>query len=353
MALDTILLETIAGQGSLAESIGSPAVVLGAMGLLLGLGLAFAARKLAVPRDPLVEKIDALLPGANCGGCGYPGCSQFAEAVAKGDAPADGCVAASAEINQQVAEAAGQEVFDSARMIALVHCNGGHSAQDSFQYHGPKDCGSAAMIMGGFKTCSYGCLGFGDCVEVCPFDAIKMGENGVPVVDRDKCTGCSKCVEACPKDLIELWPADMEVVVACSSLDKGGVARKACSMACIGCRKCEKVCPVEAVKVEDFLAVIDPNTCINCGLCASECPTGAILDNASARPKAYIDSSCVGCTLCAKVCPVDAISGELKEKHEVDSGKCIGCGLCVPKCPKNSINLIGAKSYQREQEFKV
>jgi electron transport complex protein RnfB len=353
MMTPSILIETILGQDSVVESVGDPAVVLGAMGLILGLGLAFAAKKLSVPKDPIVEKINGILPGANCGGCGFPGCVQFAEAVVRGDAPPNGCVAASAEINRQIAEAVGGEISESVKMVALVHCNGGHSAKDGFQYHGPADCVSASMVMGGQKTCSYGCLGFGDCVEVCPFDAIRMGENGVPVVDPDACTGCARCVEACIKRIIELWPVNREVVVACSSLDKGGVARKACSVACIGCRKCEKACPVEAITVDDNLAVIDPDKCINCGLCASECPTGAILDNAPARPKAYIDSSCIGCTLCTKVCPVDAISGELKERHAVDTEKCIGCGLCVSKCPKNSINLIGAKSYQQEREFKV
>lgn len=353
MSIQMLFTGIFQAQESLAYSIGNPAIVLGVMGFVLGLGLAFAARKLAVHRDPLIEKVNGLLPGANCGGCGFPGCMQFAEAVVKGDAPADGCVVASIDTNQKVAEAVGKKISESVRLIALVHCNGGHSARDEFEYHGPGNCVSAAMIMGGQKTCSYGCLGFGDCVAVCPFDAIEMGDNGVPVVDKMACTGCGKCVEACPEDIIELWPVDREVVVACSSLDNGGFSRKACAMACIGCRKCEKACPVQAITVDNFLAVIDPEKCINCGLCASECPTGAILDNAPARPKAYIDSNCVGCTLCAKVCPVSAIEGELKERHVVDSDKCIGCGLCVPRCPVNSINLIGAKSYQQGREFQV
>ncbi|MEN8209018.1 MAG: RnfABCDGE type electron transport complex subunit B [Candidatus Fermentibacteria bacterium] len=340
----------VSGEDALLESVGNPAIVLGLMGLIFGLGLAFAAKKLAVERDPIVEKVNSLLPGANCGGCNYPGCMQFAEAVVAGNAPADGCLAASPEINRQVADAVGGEISDSIRFIALVHCNGGHSARDEFEYHGPADCISAAMIMGGQKTCSYGCLGFGDCVVVCPFDAIKMGENGIPVVDRVACTGCGKCIGACPKNIIELWPVNREVVVACSSLDKGAFARKACTMACIGCRKCEKACPADAIAVDDFLAVIDPAKCINCGLCALECPTGAILDSAPARPKAYIDSSCIGCTLCTKVCPVNAITGELKERHVVDTDSCIGCGLCLPKCPKNSINMIGAKSYQQDRD---
>ncbi len=353
MNIQMLISGILTGQESLAESVGNPAVVLGAMGLILGLGLAFAAKKLAVPRDPRVEKINGLLPGVNCGGCGFAGCMQFAEAVLSGDAPADGCVAASAEINIQVAEAVGKEISESVRLIALVHCNGGHSARDEFEYHGPANCTAANMIMGGQKTCSYACLGFGDCVTVCLFDAIEMGENGIPVVDTAACTGCGMCVAACPKDIIEMWPVNREVVVACSSLDKGAFARKSCAMACIGCRKCEKACPVDAIIVDEFLAVIDPEKCINCGLCASECPTGSIIDNAPARPKAYIDSSCIGCTICAKICPVDAISGELKERHEVDSDKCIGCGLCISKCPKNSINLIGAKSYQQDREYQV
>lgn len=348
-----IMLALLTGGSDLVSAVGSPALVLGSMGLLLGLGLAFAARKFAVPRDPLVEKINSLLPGANCGGCAYPGCMSFAEAVAAGEAPADGCVAASASINARIAETVGAEVSDSVRKIALVHCNGGHSATEAFEYHGPRECRSALLVMSGSKTCTYGCLGFGDCVTACPFDAIVIGENGIPEVDRVACTGCGKCVDACPRDLIELWSVNREVVVACASRDKGAFARKACTMACIGCRKCLKACPVEAIEVVDFLAGIDPEKCINCGLCASECPTGAILDNAPARPKAYIDGSCIGCTICSKVCPTGAITGELKERHEVDGAKCVGCGLCVPKCPKNSIRMLGALSYQRGEEFQV
>jgi len=348
----TILL-AVTAQGDLGSAVGSPVLVLGAMGLLLGLGLAFAARKLAVPKDPLVEKINALLPGANCGGCAYPGCGAFAEAVARGEAPADGCVAASDAINAQIAEVVGAEVSDSVKKVARVHCNGGHSATEAFEYHGPSGCRASMMIMGGSKTCTYGCLGAGDCVAACPFEAIVMGENGIPVVDDDACTGCGKCVTACPRDIIELWPVNRQVLVACASRDRGAVARKACAMACIGCGKCLKICPVEAIQIEDYLALIDPEKCINCGLCASECPTGAILDSAPARPKAYIDGSCIGCTLCTKVCPTGAITGTLKERHEVDGEKCVGCGLCVAKCPKNSIRMLGALSYQRGEEFQV
>jgi Na+-translocating ferredoxin:NAD+ oxidoreductase RNF subunit RnfB len=331
----------------MVQAVGYPVAVLAAIGLLLGLGLAFASKKLAVPKDPRVEQIEAMLPGANCGGCGAPGCSSFAEAVVRGELPASGCPANSAASNAEIAALMGVEASESVRQIALVHCNGGMSATDAFEYHGPGTCASAHMVMGGQKTCRWGCMGFGDCIDACPFDAIAFGEHGVPVVDREKCTGCRRCVEVCPKDIIELWPEDRMVVIACNNRDKGGVARKGCSVACIGCGKCSRTCPVEAIKIDTFLARIEPETCINCGLCAGECPTGSILDNVTARPRAFIESSCVGCTLCAKACPVEAISGNLKEKHEVDLDRCIGCGLCVSECPKNSIRMMGALSYSR------
>ena len=339
--LTQITLVLIAQQQDSLSAVTGPAIVMGAIGLLLGLGLAFAAKKFAVPKDPRVESIESVLPGANCGDCGFPGCAAFAVAVVAGKAPVSGCSAASSAANAEVARIMGAEVEDKEKEIAVVLCNGGRSAVNAFVYSGPENCKSAVLVMGGQKACTHGCLGFGDCVNVCPFDAMKMGENGIPDIDTEKCVACSKCVAECPRNIITLWPENRKVIVACSSRDKGGIARKACSVACIGCRKCEKVCPVEAVEIDGFLAKINPDKCINCGLCASECPTGAIIDGIPVRPKAFIDSSCVGCTLCTRVCPTDAIEGTLKEKHEVIADKCIGCGQCVEKCPKKSIKMMG------------
>jgi electron transport complex protein RnfB len=323
------------------SAVSGPAIVMGSIGLLLGLGLAFAAKKFAVPKDPRVEAIEAVLPGANCGGCGYPGCAAYAVAVVEGRAAVNGCSAASSAAHSEIARVMGTQAVDKEKETAIVLCNGGRSAVNAFEYHGPETCKSAILVMGGQKACSYGCLGFGDCVKVCPFDAMIMGDNGIPVIDTVKCVACGKCVEECPRNIITLWPLNRKVVVACSSRDKGGIARKACSVACIGCGKCEKVCPVQAIVIDGFLARIDPDKCINCGLCASECPTGAIVDGVPVRPKAFIDSSCIGCTLCTKVCPTNAIEGKLKEKHEVIADKCIGCGQCVEKCPKKSIKMMG------------
>jgi electron transport complex protein RnfB len=335
-----LLLSTLLSSG-IPAGVTTPVVVLGGIGLFLGLGLALAAKKLAVPKDPRVEKVSEVLPGANCGGCGYPGCAAFAEAVVKGITAPGGCVAAGAGINARIASILGVTIDESVRKVAVLHCGGGHSAVDAFTYNGPESCASALLVMEGHKLCRYGCLGFADCVKACPFGAMEMGDNGLPVVIPEKCTGCGKCVAACPRGLLELWPEDRKVIVACSSRDKGGTARKACTVACIGCGKCAKACPVEAITVESFLASIDPAKCINCGICAGECPTSAILDMVPARPKAFIDTTCIGCTLCTKVCPTGAIVGELKGKHEVIPEKCVGCGQCVPKCPKKSIRMMG------------
>lgn len=318
-----------------------PAAVLGGVGLFLGLGLALAAKKLSVPKDPRVEEIESVLPAANCGGCAYPGCAAFAEAVVRGEAPASGCVAAGAGVNARIASILGVSLDEGARRVAVLHCGGGHSAVDAFTYHGPENCASAILVMGGAKLCTFGCLGFGDCVRVCPFGAMRMGRDGLPVIDPEACTGCEKCVKACPRGIISLWPGDRKVIVSCSSRDKGGVARKACSVPCIGCGRCGKVCPVDAITIENYLASIDADKCINCGICAGECPTSAITDMVTVRPKAFIDNTCIGCTLCTKVCPTDAITGGLKQKHEVIPDKCVGCGQCVPKCPKKSIRMMG------------
>lgn len=337
----SLILVSQQQDASMLSAVAGPAIVMGAIGLLLGLGLAYAAKKFAVPRDSRVEAILEVLPNANCGGCGYPGCGAFAVAVVDGKADANGCTVASSAVNAEIAKIMGAEIVEKEKTVATVLCNGGKSAVDVFNYNGPSSCLAASMVMNGQKACTYGCLGFGDCIEACPFDAMVMGENGIPQIDSHKCVSCGKCVEACPRNIIVLWPESRKVIVSCSSRDKGGVARKACSVACIGCGKCAKVCPVDAIVIDGFLAKINPDKCINCGLCAVECPTGAIIDGIPVRPKAFIDTTCIGCTLCTRVCPTDAIEGILKEQHTVIADKCIGCGQCVEKCPKKSIKMMG------------
>jgi len=324
-------------------------LALSGMAAIFGAILAFASRIFAVHRDPRVEKIAEILPGANCGACGYPGCQGFAEALVKGEVGEGAyCPPGGPDVMAKVAEILGVAAGEVVPMVAVVHCNGGRSnAVERLEYDGIEDCRAAILVGGSPKACIFGCLGLGTCSAVCPFDAVTLDDDRVVHIDREKCTGCGKCVEACPVNIIELVPMDMRVHVKCSSHDKGKRAKEVCKVACIGCQLCAKKCPHDAIHMEDDLAVIDYAKCQNCGVCAAVCPTGAIVDDVKARPKASIGSDCVGSGKCKEVCPVKAISGEPGERHEVDRGKCIGCGLCIEVCPTKSIRIVGALGHQK------
>jgi len=314
---------------------------LGGMGLIFGAGLAYASQKFAVEIDPKAVAVREVLPGANCGGCGYPGCDGFANAVAKGEAKVNGCPVGGTETAEKIAEIMGLVVEDSTKMVAHVICNGTcDNAKEKYEYIGIQDCKAANIVNGGSKSCSFGCLGLGTCVDVCPFDAIFINDKGIAEVIDDKCTACGNCIEACPKNVITLVPYGQEVIVDCNSKDKGKKVKVSCDVGCISCKICEKNCPFDAIHVVDNLAVIDYTKCKECMICVEKCPTGAIAGNIDNRKKAEIDEeTCIGCTLCTKVCPVDAIEGEVKKPHKVDVEKCIGCGACVEKCPKDAIKL--------------
>jgi RnfABCDGE-type electron transport complex B subunit len=287
-----------------------PILTLGALGLLFGIGLAFASKKFAVKTDPRLEKIVGLLPGSNCGACGGAGCFGFAESILSGKAKIDACRISSDEIKEQIAELLGRKLQKIAKTVAILHCNGGIKVKDRFLYQGMKDCVAANLVLGGQKECVWGCLGFGDCERVCPFGAIKMSGEGLPIVDANKCKACNKCVLLCPKNLFTLvaithpvYPAlsisketlqegKGGVYVACSSHDLGKDTIAACPVGCIACRKCEQVCPVDAIHVIDAstslsinpecnrrvdnLAVIDYNKCTSCGKCIEVCHTKTI-----------------------------------------------------------------------------
>jgi electron transport complex protein RnfB len=313
---------------------------LGGMGLLFGILLAVASKKFSIETDPRVETIRDVLPGANCGACGYPGCDAFAAAVAAGEAPADGCTVGGTNVARQVASIMGVDVEDRERRIARVLCQGDcENAVDKYEYKGIEDCVAASMLADGFKGCGYGCLGLGTCVRACPFDAIYI-DNGIAVVNPDKCTGCGICVEACPKGLIELIPESSLVQVLCISKDPGRQVRDYCKVGCIGCRLCVKACQFDAIEFADNLAKIDYDKCVNCMVCAEKCPTGTIYADFAKRKVAVIDEeNCIGCTACKRVCKFDAIEGDVKKKHRVLQDKCTGCGQCVEKCPVKVISM--------------
>jgi Na+-translocating ferredoxin:NAD+ oxidoreductase RNF subunit RnfB len=232
-------------------------IALSALALVASFGLAMIARAFAVPVNPTVEKIEGALPGANCGGCGLPGCSELARRIAEGRADVDACPVGGESVARSIARIMGIAFAGGgARKTALVLCAGDdETARKRFHYNGVKDCASAALLFGGDKACAYGCLGLGTCAGVCPFGAIEMSALGLPVVDPSRCTACNKCVLACPKKIIRLVPVDRRVHILCSSHDKGAKVRKVCRVGCIACAKCVKEAPDGAIAMQDNLAV--------------------------------------------------------------------------------------------------
>ncbi len=256
-------------------------LTLGILGTLAAVVLYFVAQKFKVIEDPRIDQVEEVLPAANCGGCGFPGCRAFAEALVKSDDISNlNCPVGGSETMNKAAGILGKEVAASDPMIAVVRCHGTcDNRPKTNHYDGAGSCAVAASLYGGETGCSFGCLGEGDCVSACAFDAIYMDETtGLPVV-KDNCVACGACVDACPKNIIELrkaGPKGRRIFVSCINQDKGGVAKKACSAACIGCKKCEKECPFDAITVENNLAYIDYNKCKLCRKCVAVCPTQAI-----------------------------------------------------------------------------
>ncbi len=254
----------------------TPVIAMAALGLVFGLGLAYALKIFGIKVDPTLAFIIARLPGANCGACGKAGCAGFAEALKKGEVVPAACVVSNEDARKSISELLGIEYNPKVKTIATVLCNGGKNAKNKFAYHGIRTCKAASLVFGGYKVCTFGCLGFGDCVEACPFDAIKMGEGGLTEVDPKKCTACGNCVKACPKNLYELVSIEKKYYVKCSSKDPGGVTMKACLAGCIACMKCEKACPIGAIKVKSNFSKIDYEKCQNIGKCFEVCPTKVI-----------------------------------------------------------------------------
>ncbi|MDR0983315.1 MAG: Fe-S cluster domain-containing protein [Culturomica sp.] len=253
-----------------------------AIGVVAAIILYFVAQKFKVEEDPRIDTVESLLPGANCGGCGYPGCRGFSETVVKSE-NMDGllCPVGGAATMSAIATALGRNAAASTPKIAVVRCNGScENRPHTNKYDGAASCAVVHSLYAGETGCSYGCLGCGDCVSVCKFDAIAMStETGLPVVADENCVACGACVKACPKGIIELrnkGVRNMRIFVSCINKDKGGIARKACSAACIGCGKCFKECSFEAIKIENNLAYIDFTKCKMCRKCVAVCPTGAI-----------------------------------------------------------------------------
>ncbi len=253
------------------------ACIVGGVGIVIGLFLGIAAEKFKVHEDETEHAIRELLPGNNCGGCGYAGCDGLAAAIAKGEAPASACPVGGQAVGQAIGKLVGQEV-NMEHLVAFVRCSGnGEATKQYYQYTGEQDCRQMAYVPnGGAKSCSYGCTGLGNCVKVCKFDAIHI-INGLAVVDKEKCRACGMCVRECPKHLIQLVPYAGAHRVACNNTTKGKMVRAVCSRGCIGCMLCVKNCETGAITVENNLARIDYKKCTNCGVCVEKCPAKIIL----------------------------------------------------------------------------
>jgi len=255
-----------------------PLICMGVLGIAFGAGLAYASKKFSVEVDPKIKALIDILPGANCGACGYPGCSGFASSVVSGEAAPNLCSPGGEETIEKIAEILGVEGSAAEPETAFINCAGANNAVKDSNYAGVQSCALAALINNGPVACKNACLMMGDCMDVCPFDAITWSPGQIPVIIEEKCTACGKCVNICAKGIIKMRAKAKRVLVLCSSQDKGGVARKACKVACIACTKCVKECPVEAIVIENNCAIIDTEKCILCGKCVPVCPTNAIWD---------------------------------------------------------------------------
>lgn len=249
------------------------------LGGTLGVVLALANRQLRVEEDPRLDQVEVFLPGNNCGACGEPGCRAFAEKAVAGKIAPSKCTVSPPEELEAIAELLGVEVGSHDKLVARLACAGGsHVARQRAEYKGMKTCQAAVLVSGGGKGCSWGCLGHGDCGEVCDFDAIVMSPQGLPVVDEDKCTACGDCVDVCPLDLFSLLPQSRKLWVACKSLAAGDAAEDECAVACTGCGLCAADAPAGLITMKENLPVIDYSRNEQANrACIERCPTGAIV----------------------------------------------------------------------------
>ena len=253
-------------------------LIVAGIGILAGALLAILSKIMAVPVDETAAAVEEVLPGANCGACGFSGCSGYAAALSSGTTKNTGlCAPGGNEVSSKIASIMGLAAESIEPMTAMVFCHGNNeNAARKMVYQGVPSCKMAAQLFGGEKECIYGCLGLGDCARECPYGAIMLCD-GVAVVNPDICRACKKCVAVCPKKLIGLVPkSQMSAAVLCKNHDKGALTRKECKVGCIGCTKCVKACPNEAVSMDNNVAVVDFAKCTACGACAEGCPTGAI-----------------------------------------------------------------------------
>ena len=260
------------------NSILIPVISLGAVALTLGVIIVFISKKFHVKEDPLVGTVYELLPHVNCGACGFPGCEAFAKELVKTRDTSLTCPPGGAELSKQLGYALGMQMAEVKPVASVVLCQGSYDhAKKAGDYEGIQDCWAAKQCVSGTKICPLACFGLGSCVAVCKYGAMRL-ENGLVVIDEDKCTGCGICITECPQSVLVMQDKTKpRYTVACRSTDKGAATRKYCSVGCIACQKCVKVCESGAIRIENFCAIIDPEKCTACNKCLEACPTNSII----------------------------------------------------------------------------
>jgi Na+-translocating ferredoxin:NAD+ oxidoreductase RNF subunit RnfB len=253
------------------------ALVIGVIAILVGILLGKASEIFKVETDEKAIQVRECLPGNNCGACGFPGCDGLASAIAKGEAAMNACPVGGAAVAEKIAAIMGGEAGEAVRLTACVKCKGDcDKAKDVYRYVGPESCRIASNSPnGGPKGCTFGCLGYGECKAVCEFGAIRI-QDGIAVIDKEKCKACGKCVAACPRHIISMVPYEKEHVIMCNSKERGLDVKAVCQAGCIGCTLCVRSCPAEAISMEGHLPVIDYEKCTNCGACKAKCPMKTI-----------------------------------------------------------------------------
>ena len=285
-------------------------IILAVMGGAFGAMLAVASNKLAVESDARVDAVLEALPGANCGACGFPGCAGLAEAIVHADAPINACVPGKKDAADAIAAILGRTPETlPVRKVAQLHCNGTFgNAITKYEYKGVIDCHLAVTQFGGPSYCYYGCIGLGSCVKVCPFGAIRIGENRLPVVDTSLCLGCGLCANQCPQKVLDIIPIDRRVFIRCNNRDKGRIAREECNVSCISCGLCVKACPEGAIRLIDdtvgSVSMIDYEKCVSCGICVEKCPRKSIHLDPPIDPEVFlcekqgpVEGGCAACPI--------------------------------------------------------
>jgi electron transport complex protein RnfB len=302
-----------------------------------------------------VLQVHRILPGYNCGVCGFSECIGFAEAIAADTARISGCVPGGPETMHGISDIVGTTVQPGEPVMAAVHCKGG-AAETKMRaaYQGIDDCHASIILGNGAKACHEGCLGLGSCVKVCPFGALSINKNGIAVVNRHRCTGCGTCISECPRSLLLLIPHVHKIFLACNNHNAGEQVTACCTVGCTACGKCVEATPTGAITMVDNLPRLDyftPNE--NFVAAVHSCPSKCFIDTIKARPKANIDTKCDGCGACIAVCPAaGAIEGRSGQRHVIKKELCIGCGRCLNSCHVRAISLWGSLGYQEQMKSK-